>query len=386
MKNLLVKMFGDPELSSSREKFGKFEGYTSIALNLLLFIIKLVFGLLSHSYALIADSFHSLSDILTSVIVIVSFKLSSQPPDKEHPYGHGRIEYISTLIIAILLILVGFEFARISITRIMKPKEVIFTPLVLIVVILTIVLKELMARLSFYIGKIIKSETLMADAWHHRSDAISSVLVVISFISVYFGLFAIDGIASFIIALFITYIGINILKKSVNILIGTAPSANVIKNIKDIALHNNDNVISVHDVIINTYGKLSIGSLHIVIPDTLNLVTAHAISDSIEKMIKSEMNMDITVHIDPIDNKDNLLRNLHTYLNSIISGDKNYIEFHDLHILRKDQKISIYFELVFRRSDMNNKEYLIGLLEEKIKHTFNEIDEIYIEVDPEYTY
>ncbi|MCK4543992.1 cation diffusion facilitator family transporter, partial [candidate division WOR-3 bacterium] len=255
-----------------------------------------------------------------------------------------------------------------------------------IIVILTIVLKELMARLSFYIGKIIKSETLMADAWHHRSDAISSVLVVISFISVYFGLFAIDGIASFIIALFITYIGINILKKSVNILIGTAPSANVIKNIKDIALHNNDNVISVHDVIINTYGKLSIGSLHIVIPDTLNLVTAHAISDSIEKMIKSEMNMDITVHIDPIDNKDNLLRNLHTYLNSIISGDKNYIEFHDLHILRKDQKNSIYFELVFRRSDMNNKEYLIGLLEEKIKHTFNEIDEIYIEVDPEYTY
>jgi len=386
MKNLLVQMLGDPELSSNREKFGKFEGYTSIALNLLLFIIKLVLGLLSHSYALIADSFHSLSDILTSVIVIVSFKLSSRPPDEEHPYGHGRIEYISALFIAILLILVGFEFARISITRIVQPKEIIFTPIILIIVILTIVLKELMARLSFYIGRIIKSETLMADAWHHRSDAISSVLVVISFISAYFGLFAIDGIASFVIALFITYIGINILKKSANILIGTAPSKNVIKNIKDIALNNNDNVISVHDVIINTYGKLSIGSLHIVIPDTLNLITAHDISDSIEKMIRNKMNIDMTIHIDPIDNKDNLLRNLYTYLYSVISEDKNCIEFHDLHILRKEQKISIYFELVLKRNNINNKEYLIGLLKEKIKHTFNEIDEIEIEVDPKYKY
>lgn len=379
-------MFGDPELPSNREKFGKFEGYTSSVLNLLLFIIKLVLGLLSHSYALIADSFHSLSDILTSIIVIVSFKLSSQPPDKEHPYGHGRIEYISTLIIAILLILVGFEFARISITRIMQPKKVIFTPLILITVILTIILKELMARLSFYIGKIINSETLMADAWHHRSDAISSVLVVISFISAYFGLFAIDGIACFIIALFIAYIGINILKKSANILIGTAPSENVIKKIKDIALHNNDNVISVHDVIINTYGKLSIGSLHIIVPDTLNLINAHDISNSIEEVIKKEMNIDMTIHIDPIDKKDKLLNDLYTYLNSIISRDKNYIGFHDLHILRKDQKISIYFELAFNTNEMSDRKYLIDLLKEEIKHSFNEIDEINIKVDPEYTY
>ncbi|UCD13825.1 MAG: cation transporter, partial [Thermoplasmatales archaeon] len=194
---LMIPQYGDSQDPIVRAKYGYLEATVSILGNTLLFFLKLLLGLFINSIALIADGVHSLSDVSTSGVVIFGFRIAKKQPDKEHPYGHGRAEYIATLIIATLLIITGFGFIQQSIERIIDPQNIThqeYAIIISVIVMVSAVLKELMARFSFAISKRIKSDVLRADAWHHRSDAISSIGVAISIIVSRYGFPILDPI------------------------------------------------------------------------------------------------------------------------------------------------------------------------------------------------
>ena len=256
----IIPDYGDPENPNIRAKYGYLEATVSIIGNILLFLMKIILGLFINSIALIADGFHSLSDVSTSGVVIFGFRIAKKQPDKEHPYGHGRAEYIATLIIAILLILVGLGFIQQSIERIINIENIAhqeYAIIISIIVLISAIGKELMARYSNAIAKKINSDVLKADAWHHRSDAISSIGVAIGILGARYGFPILDPIFGMLVSVIIIYVGIKLVRTASNFLMGQAPDEKLIKQIKVIA-KTTDNVKGIHDLSLHDYGTTKI--------------------------------------------------------------------------------------------------------------------------------
>ncbi|MCX7795213.1 MAG: cation diffusion facilitator family transporter [bacterium] len=283
----------------SRRDFGYLEAWVSIIGNILLFLVKFLFGLALNSIALIAEGFHSLSDVLTSIVVLLGFKFGSKPADEKHPFGHGRIEQIATLIIAFMLLLVAYEFGRTSIERIINPPKVEFNVIVMIFMLISALFKEWMARFSIFLGKKINSSALIADAWHHRSDAIASLLVGLGFIFVRFKLFYTDGILGLVVAVFIGMTGIELIKSSIDFLLGKAPDKDFLERVKDITL-SVPGVLDLHDILVHDYQSSKVVSLHIEVEDNLSAKDAHRIALEVQDRLKKKLKeANISVHIDP---------------------------------------------------------------------------------------
>jgi cation diffusion facilitator family transporter len=245
-----------------RARYGALEGWASIVINLLLFVVKIVLGFSIKSVSLIADAVHTLADSGTSAVVIIGFKIARKPSDKEHPFGHGRMESIAALVVSVLLFMAGVELVEKSIRAIVKPHSSIAPTGVILVIFATIVIKELMSRFSYQLGEIIDSQALKADALHHRSDVIATALVVVALIATRFGYNNIDGMMGVGVSLIIFYSAFSIAKEAVNPLLGEAPSKEAIKEIETLAKAH-EGVLGVHDVIFHKYGQTSIISLHI---------------------------------------------------------------------------------------------------------------------------
>ena len=229
-----------------RSKIGVFQGWISVFVNSILFILKLVIGLMVGAVSVIADAVHTLSDVVSSTVVIWGFKQAKKPADVEHPYGHGRAEYIATLIIAILLCVAGIEFIQVAIDRIKKPERVNAEWWMVVVLAATIILKEITARYAEFLSSKIASGTLHADAWHHRTDAISSLLVVAAMIAGIHGYPAVDGWAGLGVALFLIYTGFEIARDAVDDLIGKPPTMEEVESIRQLVM-NVDGVLGAHD-------------------------------------------------------------------------------------------------------------------------------------------
>jgi cation diffusion facilitator family transporter len=283
----------------SREDFGYLEALVSIIGNIILFLVKFLAGTSLNSISLIADAFHSLSDVLTSVIVLLGFKLGSKPADEEHPFGHGRIEQIATLVIAFMLLIVAYDLGRASVERIIKPVTVSFNMYVVIFMVISGVFKEWMARFSIFLGKKINSDTLIADAWHHRSDAVASLLVGLGLIFVKFGLFYIDGVFGFIVVVLLGWVGIELIKSSADFLLGKAPDKDLLSRIRDITL-SVPGVLDLHDILVHDYQSSKAISLHIEVEDSLSAKEAHRIALEVQDRLKKKLKeANISVHIDP---------------------------------------------------------------------------------------
>jgi cation diffusion facilitator family transporter len=282
-----------------RKKYGYFEGGLSITINLLLFAVKFLLGSLFGSVALSTDALHSLSDVITSVVVIFGFSVAAKPADQKHPFGHGRAERVATIIIACLLIVVGFEFFLNGLERFRNPVPVETNWFIILILCLTIVLKEFLTYVSSNLGKRIDSSVLKADAWHHRSDALSTVLVVIGFILYRFGLYYADGIIAMIISVYIAYMGISLIKESGSHLMGEAPSQSLVDDIKAIALECGG-IKDVHHIHVHDYGRRLEITIHIRLkPDTL-LIDAHRKASEVEARIKAAIKgAEVTVQTEP---------------------------------------------------------------------------------------
>ncbi|MDH4210953.1 MAG: cation diffusion facilitator family transporter [candidate division WOR-3 bacterium] len=281
------------------KKYGYFEGFLSILLNVVLSTLKFVFGTLLNSVSLIADALHSLSDVITSVIVVFGFKISAKPPDEEHPFGHGRAERIVSIVIACLLIVVGFEFFMSGFERFRNPIPIRSDALVIAMLVGSIFIKEFLYQISLRLGRRINSASLKADAFHHRTDAISTVLVLIGFVCFRFGLFSLDGLMGMAVALIIVYAGVSIIIESGNFLIGQAPSSFLVDRIKDTAAQC-DGVNDVHHIHVHDYGGQLEVTIHVRLKSNILLDDAHLKASEVEEAIRRCVpGAEVTVHLEP---------------------------------------------------------------------------------------
>ncbi|MGC9101214.1 MAG: cation diffusion facilitator family transporter [Caldisericum sp.] len=294
----LLKIFTKGK--ETRKQIGYLEAWVSIMGNVALAFFKFVAGIFLNSLSLIADAWHSLSDVLTSVIVLVGFKVGEKPPDKEHPFGHGRFELLATFLIALLLGIVAYDLGKSAIFRIIKPEHVEFNLIILIVLILSALFKEWLAHFSIFLGRRINSSSLIADAWHHRSDAIATLFVAVGLIFSKFGIYRVDGILALGVALLIVWVAVQLLISSSNSLIGVAPDPNLINKIHDAAF-TVPGVTNIHEIYVHDYVTNKIISLHVEVKDDLTVDEAHNIANSVEEAVqKATGAYNVTVHIDPL--------------------------------------------------------------------------------------
>jgi len=285
-------------MKKDKKFYGYLEGWLSIVVNTLLFVLKLFAGISSRSIAVIADAWHTLSDSLTSIVVIVGFKLSSKPADKEHPFGHGMIENISSIVIATMLGIVGFNFIVDSIKKLISRESFEFNFFVGFVVFLSIVIKEVLAQFSFYLGKKINSQALKADAWHHRSDAITSVIVFIGLLVGRY-LWWIDAVLGFIVAIVIIYSAFEIILSSSKMILGENLSDEEAKKIISLVKTISNDIEEVHHLHCHQYGDHKELTLHIRLPNRMSVEDSHTLTQKIESLLLKELAMNVTVHVEP---------------------------------------------------------------------------------------
>ena len=282
---------------------GYLEGTISIILNTLLFALKYWVGIETFSIAIIADAWHTLSDSLTSLVVIIGFKISSKPADEKHPFGHGRAEIISSVIIGTLLAMIGVNFLIASIQRFINHQFASYGNLAIIVFIISVIVKEGLAQFSIRAGKKINFQSLIADGWHHRSDALVSLMILVGiFIGEYF--WWVDSIMGIVVSLVIFYTTYSILKVSVSTLIGEEPSKDFETEIRKIVNNSLSRDVKLHHFHSHKYGDNKELTFHIKLPADMRLEDAHGITEEVEKKIREKMNIETTIHVEPIIAKD----------------------------------------------------------------------------------
>ncbi len=318
-----------------RSRFGYLEGWISLSVNLLLFIVKMILGSMTASISIIADAVHTVSDVATSAVVIWGFKISKKPADAEHPFGHGRIENIATLIIAVILCMIGVEILQASLMRISQPKEVKGNLFIIIVLSLSILIKEWLARFSFSLAKKINSSILFADAWHHRSDAISTLLVIGAIAGSMYGIFKLDALFGALVALYIIYTGVKLLKVTTADLLGKAADKKLQNKIRHIAKAV-EGVEGVHDVVVHNYGNFMAISLHVEVEASLDSQSAHKIATSVETQIARQIRSSPIVHIDLKKGKRKKTSKNFKLLETVIKGFSRIISFHGVEILSNE--------------------------------------------------
>ncbi len=284
-------------MGKTKKNYSLTEGWLSIIANSVLFGLKYWVGLITGSVALIADAWHTLSDTISSVIVIISSKISTKPADDEHPFGHGRADLVSSVIIGVMLIIIGFEFVLKSITQLKTGNSVVFGTLAIVVTVVSIITKELLAQYAFWAAKKTDSQLLKADGWHHRTDALSSIIVLTGILlSGYF--WWIDGVLGLIIAGMIFYAAYEILRDSINRLMGEVPNDKLIMEIQKITMDLELDVCP-HHFHMHKYGNHIEMTFHILLPPELSLEDAHHKANLIEKAIRENMGIEATIHMEP---------------------------------------------------------------------------------------
>ncbi len=282
---------------SSKYRLGTMEGWLSLVANFVLFGLKYWAGVVSGSVALIADAWHTASDSISSVILIVGLTVSKKPADKEHPFGHGRAELISSIIIGFILAIIGFNFLQESVIRLIKKQEVFFGTLAIVVTAISIAVKEGMAQFAFWAGKKEELKSIIADGWHHRSDALSSLIILIGiFLGKIF--WWIDGVLGLMVSIFIFYTAYVIIKKSADSLLGEIPNRKLLQRIEDIAKEVYPHNLRLHHFHIHRYGDHTEMTFHIVLPEEMKLNEAGKLTQKLFERINEELNIIATIHID----------------------------------------------------------------------------------------
>ncbi|WP_346890254.1 cation diffusion facilitator family transporter [Clostridium sp. UBA1056] len=377
ISQILIKKFinnsDDIKNKKVRESYGYLGGIVGVLVNILLFSIKITAGFLVNSIAVIADAFNNLSDVGASLVTIFGFKLSSKPADKEHPFGHGRIEYISGLIVAFLVMLVGFEFIKSSFDRIKNPVPVEFSPIPFILLIVSILFKVWLSIFYKGIGNKINSSALKASSIDSISDVISSSTVVISLLVSRFTTMPIDGYIGLAVSLIILYAGYNLIKDTLNPLLGVAPDEDLVEDIHRMLL-SYEHIDGTHDLLVHNYGPgRIIASIHAEIPLDISVVAAHEVIDRAEKEISAELGIYLLIHMDPVTTNDEEILSAKRELEEVLSKIPYVSSFHDFRVVGEGDYKNLIFDVVVTDDFIITKESELKLqkqINEEIKRVF----------------
>ena len=348
--NLLISKFVPNHREVTNEKVRSSYGYLAsivgIISNIVLFIIKFTIGFLTGSIAITADAFNNLSDVLSSIITIAGFKLSQAPPDKEHPFGHGRMEYISAFVVSFIVIIVGLEFLKSSGERIFNPSIVEFQLIPFILLILTVFVKIWLGFFSTRIGKKINSSAIKASGMDAFGDVFASTCVAISFLAVKFTTLPIDAYVGAIVSLFIIYAGVSLLRETISSLIGEAPDPEFVEEIEN-AIKSYKYITDVHDVIIHNYGVgRAMASLHVEFPADVDIIEMHNIIDQAEREISAKYNLYLTVHMDPIYIPEGESALVKEKIMQMVDYNPLLKSMHDFRIIQCSDRIDLRFDIV----------------------------------------
>lgn len=358
-KMLINKFINDSENIKNkkvRESFGYLGGIVGIIINLILFLIKISVGMMLNSIAVIADGVNNLSDVGASLVTIFGFKLASKPADKEHPFGHGRLEYISGLIVAFLVLAVGFEFIKTSIDRIKSPIPLNFSLIAFILLLISISFKLWLSKFYKTIGNKINSPALKASSIDSLSDVISSSTVVISLLIARFTTLSIDGYIGLIVSAIIIYAGYNLIKDTLDPLLGGAPDKELVEQIQSMLL-SYENIDGVHDLLVHNYGPgRTIASIHAEIPLDISVVAAHEIIDRAEKEISSFLDIYLLIHMDPVTTNDEEILSAKKEISQVLEKIPTVLSFHDFRVVGEGDYKNLIFDVLVKKNEINSKE------------------------------
>lgn len=371
--SLLIKIFvknnTDINNQKVRQSYGYLAGFFGVISNLSLFVLKFLIGNIMNSIAVTADAFNNLADAASSLVTILSFKISSKPPDKNHPFGHGRFEYLAGLVVATMIVIVGVQLAEESVTKILNPAPLQTSFLSIILLTISVIVKFYQGLFNKKLGKLINSSVLLATSKDSFNDAISTTAVIFAvFLTGQF-----DGFIGIIVAIFILKSGYNIIVDTIDPLLGTPASKEFVEEIIAKILEF-DGVVGTHDLIIHDYGPgRKLASVHAEIPDSYDFLTAHEISDNIERKLSADLGIFLTVHIDPITVDTTETAKIRTIITKTLADFNKELSFHDLRIVKGDVVTNVITDIVVvgEFCDKENQQLITKNIDENLKSLGN---------------
>jgi cation diffusion facilitator family transporter len=374
MTKLLIKLFiknADATTPKGRELFGRLAGAVGIICNLILSIMKLIIGTVTNSVSITADATNNISDAGSSIVTLVGFRLSGKPADKDHPYGHARIEYISSLIISFIILLIGCSIFKESVIKIFKPEESLFNIATVIILIASILVKLWLSVFNTYLGKQIDSKALEATAIDSRNDVITTAAVLVASVISHFTGFNLDGYMGVIVSIFILISGINLVKETLNPLLGQPPTKEMFESIEKKIL-SYDNVLGVHDLMVHSYGPNTyFASAHIEMDAKIDVLVCHDIMDQIERDFKSDLNIHLVVHLDPTILDSPEINELKEMVTGIINEIDEELTFHDFRVVVGEENKNVLFDVVVPPEYKYSDEELEKMITDKITKMSN---------------
>ena len=341
----LIRNYEDVKNPDVRDQYGKVAGVVGILSNTLLCAMKIAVGLISGSIAIVADAINNLADASSSLITLIGFKLAAMPEDKEHPYGHARIEYLAGLLVSVIIIVVGLELGKSSVDKILNPTPTEFSMTTVVVLLLAIAVKVWQASFNVSAGKKINSLTLIATGADSRNDVISTSAVLVSLLIGHSSDLQIDGFMGVAVALFIVWSGIGLVRETVSPLLGEAPAPELVKAIEEIALEH-EGVLDIHDLAVHNYGPGKIfASLHVEVDAAVDVMVSHDMIDNIEHEVARKLHISCTVHMDPINVSDPNREPLKQILRDTIANMDGVLNFHDLRLVPGPTHTNVIFDV-----------------------------------------
>ena len=356
-----------------RESYGKLTGITGIILNIILCASKIVTGLITGAISVVSDGINNLSDAASSIITLVGFKLSAKKPDKEHPFGHGRMEYFAGLLVSLIILLVAFELFSESLQNIIDGTVPSFASenvriITICVLGASILVKLWMALFNRYCGKKINSVAMQATAADSATDCISTAVVLVcTVLTAFVGNFPIDAIAGIVVAIFIFYTGIKSVKSILDLLLGKAPDPELVREIADYGVNFDSNIVGVHDLIVHDYGPgRKMITLHAEVPAEGNMVQLHEIIDSIERGLAEHYNCLATIHMDPVVTTSERVNMLKAKCVEIVKSIDPGFSVHDFRVSEGKEHSNVIFDVVLTRDTRLTNAQIEAIIRQKL--------------------
>ena len=329
-----------------RERYGVLSGAVGIACNVFLFLLKVVIGLVTGSISIAADAFNNLSDGLSCLISIVGFKLSGKAPDAKHPFGYGRTEYIAGLAVSFIIVLVGFEFFKTSIGRILHPEPVAFSLVLVVILAVSMLVKLWMGAFNVQIGRRIESPVLMAAGQDSRNDVITTGVVILGMVAGQFTTLPVDGYIGVLVAAFIIWAGFGIARDTVAPLLGEAADPEIARSIEKLVMES-EYIVGVHDLIVHNYGAGRwLASLHAEVPSDSDFVAVHEVIDEAEKRVWQRTGVYLVIHMDPIDVNNEHVAALREQVDAVLHEIDENLSMHDFRVVDGARQINLIFDVV----------------------------------------
>lgn len=341
-----IKNYEQYENQTVRTAYGVFASVVGILCNVFLFLVKISVGLILKSVSVMADAFNNLSDAASSIISFVGVRMASKPADEDHPFGHGRIEYIAALIVSFLVIEVGFSFFKTSIEKIQHPEAIAFNIISVGILTSSICVKLWLGLFNRRLGNKINSSVMKATAADAFGDVLTTTATILSILICHFSGFNVDGFMGLIVSLLVMWSGINIARDTLAPLIGEAVDPELCRQIETL-VESYDGILGTHDLIVHNYGpSRSMASIHAEVPNNVDIEQSHEIIDRIEHEVSKELNVLLVIHMDPVETGDERVRQYKELVEQVLAELDPLLNFHDFRMVDGEKQINLIFDLV----------------------------------------